>query len=260
MRVSGKLWAVAAMGGLVVGLGGCGSAGSSGSTGPAAGTAAQLATHFDSIYTAIIAGGTAADSDQAADVAQFVELAPAYGSPDQAVTLTTTSGTRAWRGLVYDLVSGADSEFIAVVYNDQNLDTMFVTVFPYENEQALPEGTYTTGAFTTLIQDSLTTGGISVASTGASCTRQTGLAADTYFASYLPGATCVTATFNVSFSLMSSAAYADTLGSLGAVSVSNATLSGVQVTLPGGVSYVGSPPTKTAAVLTRVLAMLRRRR
>jgi hypothetical protein len=229
-----------------------------GSTGPIAQSAQQLAQHFDSIYGSILAGGTAADSYRAADVAQFVELDPAYGWTDQPLTLTTTAGTQAWRGLTYELVSGADSEFITVIYNDQNLDQMFVTVLPYENEQALPEGTYTTDAFATLLQDSVTTGTASLVSTDSTCTLQSGLTADTYYANNLPGATCLSATFNMTISLVFSAANAATLGPLGAVSISNVTFSGAQVTLPEGVSHLVSPPSKTAAALMRMLDRLHR--
>jgi hypothetical protein len=259
MRIYGRQRAMVATVAVTVGLAACNSASSSsGTTGPTSQKVPQLAQHFDSIYASIIAGGTAADSDRAADVAQFVELDPAYGLVDQAVTLTTTSGSRAWRGLAYELVSGADSEYITVLYNDQNLDTMFVTVFPYENEQALPEGAYTTDAFTTLVQDSVTTGSTTLVSTDAVCIRQSGLAADTYYANYLPGATCQLATLNISIALVFNAANASTLGPLGSVSISNVTFNGVQLILPDGVSHVVSPPSKTAAALTRVIALLHR--
>jgi hypothetical protein len=260
MRIYGGLRAMAATVAVTVGLAACSSTSrsGSGSTGPIDRTAPQLAQHFDSIYASIIAGGTAADSDRAADVAQFVELDPAYGLGDQAVTLTTTSGPQAWRGLAYELVSGADSEYITVLYNDQNLDTMFVTVFAYENEQALPEGAFTTDAFTTLVQDSVTTGGITLLSTDAACNRQSSLAADAYYANDLPGATCLSATLDISIALVFNAANAVTLGPLGSVSISNVTFTGVQLLLPDGVSHVVSPPSKTAAALMRIVALMHR--
>jgi hypothetical protein len=100
-------------------------------TGPNGLSAAQLATHFDSIYSALLAGGTTADTGAGQAIASYVELGPAYGGVDVPITVTTDSGTQTWRGVAYEEV--ASSGFTSVttaIYSDRNLSQLIIVMGP----------------------------------------------------------------------------------------------------------------------------------
>jgi hypothetical protein len=91
---------------------------SSSSTGPQAITPAQLAEHFDSIYSADLAAGTAVDSAAAAYIAGYIEVAPAFGGHEATFTSSGTS----WMGVGFMATDdeGSDTVYLAPLYPNRN--------------------------------------------------------------------------------------------------------------------------------------------
>jgi hypothetical protein len=246
--------AIVAATALTVGLAACSS-----STAPAPETASQLAEHFDSIYASLIAGATGADSMAAFDLAILIEDSPAYGSLDAPFTITTTTGTQTWRGVTFEIApSDGDSTFITAVYNNRNLGQVIYVEQDYANNvETEAFGGATTNLFQSIHADSVATGSASLVSTGAACTQQSGLQADAFFTSLFNGGVCESAKFNISFSMTFPDSTAGALGSLTAVSATNATFTGPRFSVSDG-QHVAPIPSRTAAMLMRVQAMLHR--
>jgi len=258
MQSTGQLTRIAALGctALIVGLAACGG---SGTTGPSGGnpTAAQSAAHFDSIYAAYLAAGTAADSARAAIVAIFVEITPAYGGTQQNFTVTTAGGTATWYGFTYQIVeSNGDSAYFTVAYDGLSLNNLIVfeqddpTGGPRELSAALVRL-----ASDSVYDDSVATGSATTASLGASCGQQSGLAADSLLAAYIgSGTTCRSGTFLVS----ASAGFygAANLGPLTSWVIDDVPFSGVRFDITGEKEQrpVIGPPTRLAATLEQLRA------
>jgi hypothetical protein len=247
--------AIVAATALAVGLAACSS-----STAPKPETASQLAVHFDSMYAALVGADNGADSEAAFDLAILVENSPAYGSLDAPFTITTATGTQTWRGLTWEIAEASgDSEFLTAVYNNRNLSQVIFVEQDYTNNvQTEVDAGATTDLFHSIHDDSVVTGSAAVISTGATCALQSGLGAGTFLSELFTGAACESAKFNISFAVTFPDSTAGALGPLTAVSASNATFSGPRFTAVA-VQRVVAIPSRTAAVLMRVQAMLHRR-
>jgi hypothetical protein len=239
--------AVVAAATLTLGLAACSSSNTTGPSGP---TAAQLATHFDSIYSALLAQGTSLDSEFAGFVAFGGEAPAAFGAQQASFTVTTQSGTQTWKGLTYEEAftgSGGDSSFITFLYSDLTLDELMIAETDYPTSgQPGGEGlvllNFQTGGF-----DSTYTGSASVTSTGTTaCSLQTGLAADSLINVEFTGGSCQPATFQVSFQMTFPTA--DGAGTLSSVSVSNAAFDGVRLYQAAAASHVAHTPSRLAAL------------
>jgi hypothetical protein len=246
--------AIVAATALTVGLAACSS-----STAPKPETASQLATHFDSIYASLVGADNGPDSTAAFDLAILIEDSPAYGSLDAPFTITTATGTQTWRGMTFEIAeSNGDSEFLTAVYNNRNLSQVIFVEQNYTNNlQTEIDAGATTDLFHSVHEDSVVTGSASLISTGAACQQQSGLAADAFFSEIFAGGVCESAKFNISFSMTFPDSTAGALGPLTAVSATNATFNGPRFTAITPQHVVGIP-SRTAAILMRVQAMLHR--
>jgi hypothetical protein len=254
MQLRTRLSVVATVG-LTMVLAACSS-----STAPSAPPTPQaLATHFDSIYSSLLAQGTEQDSEIADLVAVYVELSPAYGSQDATFNVTTASGTSKWLGYTFEGATtgaGGDSIFYAVIFSDLNLSNVVVTEMEYNSSgvqsgaSALAIAGLANGGSSTSFS-----GSVGVASTGAACAVESGLAAGPVIAEFVgtDAATCTFATFGVSF--QASFSPSDNLGALTSVTVSNATFNGLRFMLPAGPSHVAPIPSRLAAAALRLRAL-----
>jgi hypothetical protein len=228
----------------------------SSSTTPKPPTPQQLASHFDSIYSALNAAQTGEDSTIAEIIALTAVAPPAYGSAQSSFTVTTGSGAATWKGYTLELAStgdGGDSSFITAAFSDNNLSQL---VFAENDYNACgPEG----GSAIALVglskgSDDLTyTGSAGLASVGNSCPAlQSGLASGPLIADFSNGASCEQATFNVSIA----ATFPDSLGALSTVSISNATFDGVRLSgTEVGTIHVAPVPSRVAALGLRLRAL-----
>jgi hypothetical protein len=230
---------------------------SSSSTGPTTPTPQQIATHFDSMYSALLAQGTPMDSEIADLLAIAGELPPAYGAPQGSTIVTTASGTQAWNGFTFEVANtgvDGDSSFVTFLYKDLSLSQAIVAETNYNvcgntGGEAFAITNLTTGG-----GDSTYSGSATVASTGsAACTLQSGLAAGPAIVNQFGTYACQPATFQVSFQ---ATFFGDeNLGALSTVSVSNASFSGVRLYQAVTASTVARIPSRLAAVGARLRAL-----
>jgi hypothetical protein len=236
--------------GVVLTLAACSS-----STTPKPPTPQALASHFDSIYSALNAAQTSEDSTIAEILALTAVTPPAYGSAQSSFTVTTGSGAATWKGYTLELAStgDGDSSFITAAFSDNNLSQL---VFAENDYNACgPEG----GSAIALVgltkgADDLTyTGSAGLASVGNSCPAlQSGLASGPLIAEFSNGASCEQATFNISIA----ATFPDSLGPLSTVTISNATFDGVRLSGTAvGPIHVAPVPSRVAALGLRLRAL-----
>jgi hypothetical protein len=226
----------------------------SSSSGPKAPTPQALATHFDSIYSALLSQGTDLDSMIGELVAITAVTPPAYGSQQGSFSVTTGSGAATWKGYTIELAStgnDGDSEFVSVAFSDNNLSQLVFATADYDN------GGFEGGEAVALINlatlgTSISyTGSAGVASVGNTCpTLQSGLASEPVIAQFTQGATgCEQAKFNIAIA----ATFPDSLGALSSVSISNATFDGIRFSAPeSGPSHVAPIPSRIAALGLRL--------
>jgi hypothetical protein len=229
----------------------------SSSTAPAPITPAQLASDFDGLYSAHIAAGTPADSEAAALIAELFETAAAYGGNEATFTAVTASGSQTWHGVEIGAgESDGDTVFYTAVYPNRNLQQAMAALL--ETEDGVPvdsEAVATNTQWTTVVEDSVVTGATSTAASfGATCSLQTGLAAEAVIASFTGDASCTLAKYQTSFSAVFPAAAG--LGALESVSVSSATFNGPFFVSTG--SRVVGIPSKGSAMMARLHALLAR--
>ncbi|HWZ60051.1 MAG TPA: hypothetical protein VNW46_13835 [Gemmatimonadaceae bacterium] len=238
MQARSRLSGVVASIALALTLAACG-----GSTDPRPLPATQLATHFDSIFSVRLAAGTAADSEAAFAVGQFVELAPAYGANDTAITVTTASGTQMWRGLSFALIDvNGDSDAFFALYPNRNLSRVVLVQIVRSGGWVSATSIGTTDQFTTVYPDSVASGTSTLLSTGATCSLQSRLAIDPTFSQEYSGYSCASAQINGSLSVVFRAAT-----NIGSVAISNVTFGGVLLTEAGASHVVGIPSRGAAA-------------
>jgi len=235
---------------LVVGLAACGSSNSP--TGPTAPTPAQLASFFDSIYSADLAAGTAADSEAAVLVAELLELTPALGGHRTTISVTTGSGTQSWYGFEYGVNDGPDSEFVTIAYSDNNLTNVLLAEEAVDSSTSHTEAAIYTDNFQTGVGDSVATVSGAVTSVGSSCSLQSGLAADALITNYTEDVTCQLASYNVSASVVFAAS--SNLGALQSISFSNVGFNGVMFTDISG-QHATPGPTRVAGAIRRLMAL-----
>jgi hypothetical protein len=204
---------------------------------PSAPRTLTLASHFDSIFVALRAKGTADDTQISVLVYAYLETPAAYGAMPQTVTVTTDSGPQQWQGFAYEMVGDnafTDSMVFAAVYRDANLSQLVVANLYYDSAGYFnPTGSYAQGAalgglnlLSPRGSDSTFTASGGLVSAGGMCPVQTGLKAEYQIGYYVGGTNCERATFRVSFQATFFTASA--LGPLSSVSVSNIALSGVR--------------------------------
>ena len=226
----------------------------SSSTSPNSSSPHSLATHYDSIYSALVAAGTSEDSDIAALVAIAIIIPPAYGSPQSLFTVTTGSGTATWKGYTLETAAAnSDSSFLTAAFSDNNLSQVIFAESDYDASGPVAGGAVALLDLSTGGNDSTFTGSAVVASIDKTCPAlQSGLASAPFLASLTDQVTaCAQATFNVSFNATFFAS--DNLGPLSTISVSNATFGGVQ--LSGsliGPTHVAPGPSRLAALMLRL--------
>ena len=249
MQPRSRLYTVLATAGLTVALAACSS-----SSGPKAPTPQALASHFDSIYSALLDRGTDEDSMIGEIVAITTVTPTGYGSQQGSFSVTTGSGTATWKGYTIELAStgnDGDSEFVSVAFSDNNLSQLVFATADYDNGgyeggDALALLNLTTGG-----NDVTYTGSAGVTSVGNTCpTFQSGLASAPIIAEFTSGATgCVQAAFNIGIA----ATFPDSLGALSTVSISNATFDGIRFSAPeSGPSHVARIPSRIAALGLRL--------
>src|ERR1700722_15068992 len=106
----------------------------SSSTSPKPPTPHALASHFDSIYSSLVARGDDQDSLIGDIVAIAAVAPPAYGSPQASFTVTTGSGTATWHGYTIELATtgaGGDSTFATLAFSDNNLSQLIFAEITY---------------------------------------------------------------------------------------------------------------------------------
>ena len=199
------LLAVAALGAAA-----CGTDSGTG-TGPTGGeTASQAALAIDSVYVARLAAGTAADSQVATLIADYLEVPAAFGAAPKSFTITTASGTETWQGFGAQTTMGAgtsdpkdgDSTFYVLAYPDRSLTTFLIAAVAYDST-----GVASTEAILVYDTDSVVYGTpVTVSgalhSTGAACGEQSGLDADsayTLLTTYSCFSTTIIASASASF-------------------------------------------------------------
>jgi hypothetical protein len=218
-----------------------------------------LASQFDALYSAQLANGTAADSTAAMLIAELFELGPAYGGNEATFTAVTASGSQTWHGVEISAAENAgDTVYYAGIYPNRNLQQAVVLYVETENGVVTDSGSIATNTqWSTVVEDSTVTGASSVVSSvGASCSLQTGLAAETVLSDFVgSGESCANANFQTSFTAVFPAAAG--LGALESVTVANATFNGPFFT-PTGSRVVGIP-SKGSAMMARLHALLARR-
>lgn len=98
------------------------------STGP---SAAHLAQHFDSLYSAA-AANESIGSRLRAELVTELEIPAAFGAISRNVSVTTASGVEQWKGFEYAINpdgSQFESNNVLVLYRDANAHTMLVASF-----------------------------------------------------------------------------------------------------------------------------------
>jgi hypothetical protein len=235
----------------------------SGSTSPNGPSPQSLAEHFDSIYSSLLAQGTAQDTLVALFVAAYVEVGPAYGAHEASFTATTANGTAGWNGFSFEeavTAADGDSLFYTVAYDNLSLSNFLVTRVLYSNN-GTNQGGQALGVLnlSTYNVDSTFSGSSTINSTGNACTLQTGLAADTIMTAVLTeqlgaGYACQFASFTNNIDVVFPVNAG--LGPLETVSITGATFNGVRFSGTGsGASHIVSAiPSRRAAVLQRLEA------
>ncbi len=257
MQTIGRMTRIVALAStaVLVGLAACSSTsapGVSGSTGP---TAAQSAAHFDSLYQQYLGGGTADDSDLADFVAEELELPPAFGATQKSFTVSTANGSQTWYGFTYLVaLSTGDSSFFTITYDGLSLNNILIVEQYYpDGSAAEPSAALFRLAADSEYEDSVVTASATTTSLGASCSLESGLAADAYLADYVgSGTTCQFADFSVSASVTF---FQDAnLGALATWSISSVPFSGARFGVTGSRAQrpVIHPPMKLAATLGRL--------
>lgn len=235
------------------------------STGPKALTASQAATAIDGVYGARLAAGTSTDSEIAFFIAEYVELAPAFGAAPRSFTVTTATGNQTWMGFdVEEAVGGGtsnphdgDSSFYFVAYPNISLSTFLVVEEQYDSLGGVGGGSilfYDTdsGAAGTSV-----TASAALLSTGAACSLQTGLRVDSLYSTVTDP--CVQNTIRASFSGDFAGTGLD--ASLASLTFSNVTLNGVRFYAGTGADRAPRlGPTRAALLGSRLGDLLQRYR
>jgi hypothetical protein len=228
------------------------------STAPKPLTSQQLAQDIDQVFAAHLAAGTSRDSLVAGDIAEFIELGPAFGGTESSVTVTTGSGAQKWHGVGFALDGNpGDTTFVGAFYPDRSLTTVLILILGTSNgtltesQAAISTTGLTSGADTTL-----SSGAATVASKGGTCSLQSGLAADPFLSDFAPSATCTPAKIQMSFAVTFRSTA--NLGALTSVSVSGVTINGPIFSAAGPSRVVGIP-SKSAAMVAQLRALLARR-
>jgi hypothetical protein len=245
MQTRSQQYAVLASVALMLGLAACGSD----STGPKGLTPAQLAEHFDSIYSADLAAGTAADSNAAEYVAAYVEVDPAFGGSEASFSSSGTS----WMGVGFALTDNTDTAYVTAVYPNRDLQTAIVVVLEEANGVHMDSAALgTTDGFQTTYSDSTVSGSVALQSVGSACSEQSGLAAEAALTLIVGNGSesCASAKWQESFAVTFESATG-----VGAVSGSNVTISGPFFTESGG-SRIVAIPTRAAAAVHNLVAHL----
>jgi hypothetical protein len=223
-------------------------------------TSQQVAQDIDQAFASALAAGTAEDSSAASLIAEFVETGPAYGGTESSVTVTTGSGTQAWHavGFVVDEGTG-DSTFVTAMYPDRDLQTaMVVLMGTVDGTVAGGEALLSTTRLVSGGDTSITSGAATLVSKGSgTCSLQSGLAANAYLSTFIGSSTCTPAKYEVSFAVTFSTAA--NLGPLTTVSVSNLTINGPLFVASSGPSRVVGIPSKGAAMVLRLRALVNHR-
>ncbi|MEP7065316.1 MAG: hypothetical protein ABI889_04720 [Gemmatimonadota bacterium] len=198
------------------------------STGPRQQTAAQIATHFDSIALAATAQAQTNELyGSRAFLATLLELPAALGALPSTISVTTASGTEQWKS--YELLevpasgSGSDSSFIFLAFRDSDAHTAIVVDFDGTGHG--PMGGIITGD-TIFVNPSDASGSTSLTSIGSTCATPSSSLLNPQLDS-LSIASCNLASFKTSLSLTSSST-AEVDAALTSVSFTNATISGVR--------------------------------
>jgi hypothetical protein len=250
MQTRSPRYAVAASVALTIVLAAC----SSSSTSPSPITPAQLAEHFDSIYSADLAAGTPAESIAAQYVAGYIEVAPAFGGSEGSFTSSSTS----WMGvgLIVADQEEEDTVYLAAVYPNRNLQTVVLVALEISNGTVVDSiALGTTNGFQSYVDDSTISGSASLTSVGNVCTEQSGLAAGAALTFFVgSGATCALAKWTQSFVVMFPGA-----AGINPVGASNLALTGPFFT-ESGESRVVAIPSKGAAAALNLLKRLHRAR
>jgi hypothetical protein len=249
MQTRSRQYAVVASVALTMVLAACSS-----STSPKQITPAQLAEHFDSIYSADLAAGTGLDSNAARNVAELVEVAAAYGGGEASVTVTTASGTQSWKGVGFIFLGTSDTEYVSALYPNRDLQQVVISLVDMSGGVADGFAAASVDGLASGPNDSTITGETaSLLSTGATCSQQSGLAAASVLTGFVgTSVACTLAKFQVSFSAVFPAAAG--LGALESVSVTNATIIGPMFASTG--SHVVAIPSKGAALALRLRAQM----
>lgn len=249
----GSRWYVIGASVAIAALAGCGSD----STAPTPQlTPAQLAEHFDSLYVAAVN-----DSNSAAQflVPDFVEFGPALGGNEVTATVTTNSGPQTWHGVGYVGVIAndtlADTIFVVALYPNRDLQQVVFAEFQ-NHVGASIFGATADGFDTVWTNGTVNSAAGSIVSTGAACSLQQGLAADTTMQEFAgPAFSCVSAKFNVSLSATFPGS--DNLGALTSVSISNVTFNGAEIEISAA-SHAVAIPSRAAAALMKLKSVIRR--
>jgi hypothetical protein len=230
---------------------------SSSSTGPKTQTPAQLASHFDSIYSSLLAGGSDSDTEAAEFVAFFVESPAAFGASPVSVPVTTGSGAETWSGYGFDYATASDSFFVAAIYPSTSLQNLFLVEWDYTSGTLAMYADGFVNHFAAFGPDSAATGAASVSTLGTgSCSLQTGLAADSLISAAFAGNTCTPITFSASASVTFQAALG--FGSLTTVSFPATTFNGVRLFGGNAPGHATRIPSVAAARVERLLDLMHR--
>ena len=223
---------------------------SSSTTSPKGPSPQALATHFDSIYSALLAAGTEQDSTTADIIGVATVAPPAYGSPQASFTVNTGAGIATWKGYTIEFAetsANGDSEFATVAFSDNNLSQLIFVTADYDQNgykggDALALLNLTTRGDVITLRNSA-----SLASTGSECPAlQPGLASAAVIDTLVGTADCEHATFAISIN-----ASFTNIGALTLVSMSNATFDGVRFS-EGAASRVAPIPSRIAALGLRL--------
>jgi hypothetical protein len=164
---------------------------------------AKLANYYDSVYKYELAHNK--DTVFAYNLATLVERFPAYGAELDTFFVTTAAGSDRWFGFTaryVDSANGAspgDSIFLAVFYSDTSFNNVMLLEQDYPDSGApVASAVFLQNRFsksTTAQQVAISDSTVSV---GATCSLQTGLAADSLLEQFGAGYACNTATQYVS--------------------------------------------------------------
>jgi hypothetical protein len=199
------------------------------STGPSGPTAAQTATHFDSIA---IQAQAQSDTNSAYGTRTFlatlIELPAALGATPATVSVTTANGNESWKA--YELLeltpagSTPDSSYAVLMFRDADAHTALI-VF-YDSTGTAEDGGLIT-ADTILVSPSDGSGTTSLTSVSSGCTTPSSSLLNPALGTFLNSA-CSLAQFHTTLSLtMPTTPGMD--AALTSLSYTNASVNGVRV-------------------------------